>query len=70
MASLVFTAIVVSLIVARVSQPDMVTFSTASGSNDIGGDPVSATATFTTGTGTVTIDLKNLQRVRRMLDSL
>jgi hypothetical protein len=53
--------VVVALSVATVGRADTVTYSTPSGSLDTAGDPVSATATFTTGAGTVTIDLQNLQ---------
>jgi hypothetical protein len=42
------------------SRADVITFSTASGKTDTAGDSVSATATFTTGAGTVTIALQNL----------
>jgi hypothetical protein len=46
---------------ASAAKADIVTFVTPTGSTSTGGDPISASATFTTSGGTLTIVLKDLQ---------
>lgn len=48
------------LMMSTAAFADTVTFSTAAGAKESGGNPVSATATVTTGNGTVTVVLNNL----------
>jgi hypothetical protein len=55
-----FAAVVVGF-AASAAKADIVTFVTPTGSTSTGGDPISASATFTTSGGTLTIVLKDLQ---------
>src|ERR1700675_3046854 len=56
----ILTVLAASLVLAPAAEASISTYVTAAGSTDTAGDPVSATATFTTGTNSLTVTLQNL----------
>lgn len=56
----ILTVLAASLVLAPAAEASFSTYVTPVGSTDTAGDPVSATATFTTGTNSLTVTLQNL----------
>jgi len=56
----ILTVLAASLVLAPAAEASISTYVTGPGSTDTAGDPVSATATFTTGTNSLTVTLQNL----------
>lgn len=56
----ILTVLAASLVLAPAAEASISTYTTSAGSTDSAGDPVSATATFTTGAASLTVTLQNL----------